>query len=296
MEILRILAGPVIGALIGYLTNFIAVKMLFYPRKEIRVFGRRLPLTPGAIPRGRARLATAIGAVVENNLLTREDVETRLLSEDTEQKIADTVVSKLSGVVKESICSAARLEDAIYEEKKEALCREAGRRIVTAIQSSNVTETVMNEISASLLEKAQSTAWKLVVSAKTVNSLTVPAKERLDRFIDEKGAALIAPFLERELTSADSGTGLDLLARFDMDEAKLRDTVIRAYRGFVTGYAEDLLRHLHVAKLVEDKINAMSLEELERLVQTVMRRELNTIVNLGALIGFILGLLNVLLR
>lgn len=89
---------------------------------------------------------------------------------------------------------------------------------------------------------------------------------------------------------------MELLARFDMDEAKLRDTVIRAYRGFVTGYAEDLLRHLHVAKLVEDKINAMSLEELERLVQTVMRRELNTIVNLGALIGFILGLLNVLLR
>ena len=33
MELLRIIAGPVIGALIGYLTNFIAVKMLFYPRK-----------------------------------------------------------------------------------------------------------------------------------------------------------------------------------------------------------------------------------------------------------------------
>jgi len=296
MELLRIIAGPVIGALIGYLTNFIAVKMLFYPRKEIRLFGRRLPLTPGAIPRGRARLATSIGAVVQNNLLTREAVETRLLSEETEQRIADTVVDRLSGVVREGICTAARLDAADYDSKKEVLCREAGKRIVTAIQSSNVTETVMEEVSASLLEKAQSTAWKLVVSAKTISALTGPAKERLDQFIEQKGADLIGPFLERELSSADSGTGLELLARFDMDEAKLRETVIKTYRGFVTGYAEDLLSHLHVAKLVEDKINAMSLDELERLVQNVMRRELNTIVNLGALIGFVLGLVNTFLR
>ena len=295
MEFLRTLAGPVIGAVIGYLTNFIAVKMLFYPRKEIRVFGLRLPLTPGAIPRGRTRLAAAIGTVVENNLLTREDMETRLLSAETEQKIADAVTEKLSGIVRDSICAVARLDDAAYDERKESVCREAGRRIVTAVQSSNVTETVMNEVSASLLEKAQGTAWKLLVSPKTVSAVTVPAKERLDRFIEERGADLIAPLLEKELSSADSGTGMELLERFGVNEPKLRETVVRTYHSFITEYAEDLLRHLHVAKLVEDKINAMPLEELERLVQSVMRRELNTIVNLGALIGFILGLLNVLL-
>ncbi|MBR6951350.1 MAG: DUF445 family protein [Oscillospiraceae bacterium] len=296
MELLRTLAGPIIGAVIGYLTNFIAVKMLFYPRKEIRLFGLRLPLTPGAIPRGRTRLAAAIGAVVENNLLTREDMETRLLSEETEQKIADTVMEKLSGVVRESICTAARLDGASYEEKKGSVCREAGRRIVDAIQASQATETVMNEISASLLEKAQGTAWKLLISPKTVAAVTTPAKERLDRFVAERGADLIAPFLERELTAADSGTGLELLGRFGVDEAKLRAAVVRTYRGFVTDYVGDLLTRLHVAKLVEDKINAMPLEELERLVQKVMHRELNAIVNLGALIGLVLGLVNVFLK
>ena len=59
MEILKYLAGPLIGAVIGYCTNYIAVKMLFYPRKEIRVFGHRLPFTPGAIPKGQQRLAKA---------------------------------------------------------------------------------------------------------------------------------------------------------------------------------------------------------------------------------------------
>ena len=44
--------------------------------------------------------------------------------------------------------------------------------------------------------------------------------------------------------------------------------------------------------MVEEKINAMPIDELERLIYDVMKKELNAIINLGALIGFILGLLN----
>ena len=55
----KYIATPLIGAVIGYVTNWIAVKMLFRPRKEIRVFGKRLPFTPGVIPRGQGRLASS---------------------------------------------------------------------------------------------------------------------------------------------------------------------------------------------------------------------------------------------
>ena len=68
------LSGPIIGAIIGYCTNYIAVKMLFYPRKEIRVFGRKLPFTPGAIPKGKPRLAKAVAGIVSGTLLTEEDI------------------------------------------------------------------------------------------------------------------------------------------------------------------------------------------------------------------------------
>jgi len=47
--------------------------------------------------------------------------------------------------------------------------------------------------------------------------------------------------------------------------------------------------------MVEDKINEMKTEELEKVVLAVMKKELDTIVNLGALIGFILGSLNTVL-
>ena len=72
------LLPPVIGAVIGYFTNLIAVKMLFYPRKPVYIFGHQLPLTPGAIPKGKARLAKSAGKIVQNELFTREDISGRL--------------------------------------------------------------------------------------------------------------------------------------------------------------------------------------------------------------------------
>ena len=82
----KYIVTPIIGAIIGYVTNWIAVKMLFRPRKEVRVFGKRLPFTPGVIPRGQARLSKAVGNVVETQLLTPEYMGEKLLSEESEKE------------------------------------------------------------------------------------------------------------------------------------------------------------------------------------------------------------------
>lgn len=37
MQIVAMLSGPVIGAVIGYFTNYIAVKMLFHPRNPVKI-------------------------------------------------------------------------------------------------------------------------------------------------------------------------------------------------------------------------------------------------------------------
>ena len=124
-EILRILAGPLIGAVIGYFTNYIAVKMLFYPKKELRLFGKRLPLTPGVIPKGRPRIASSVGEVIENHLLTREDITEHLLSERAEKTVADAVIRKLSGNVREEILSFTNADSSAYEQKKAAELRGA---------------------------------------------------------------------------------------------------------------------------------------------------------------------------
>lgn len=295
MEILKILSGPLIGAVIGYFTNMIAVKMLFYPKEEIRLFGRRLPLTPGVIPKGRPRLASSVGAVVAQHLLTKEDITENLLSEQVQNKIADTVIDKLSGNISDEIRSLTDMDDAVYEQKKADLSQAVSVQIVKAIQSSHATETVLAAVSEALKEKVNATPFKLLVNDRTLNTVMQPTQEMLDTMIDERGTEYITPILETKLSEADSGTGLDLLRQFDIDEQAVRNAVITTYRKIVNQCVDGLLQNINIAALVEDKMNAMSIDELEQLVQNVMKKELSAIVNLGALIGFVLGLLNLII-
>ena len=64
MNILHYLSGPAIGAVIGYFTNYIAVKMLFRPLKEVKIGRFTLPFTPGMIPKRKDALACAVGKAV----------------------------------------------------------------------------------------------------------------------------------------------------------------------------------------------------------------------------------------
>jgi uncharacterized membrane protein YheB (UPF0754 family) len=82
---------PLAGALIGFVTNLIAIKMLFRPLREIRVFGLRLPFTPGILPRQRHKLAASIGAMVERELLTPELLRQRLRRDDIRAKVRESL-------------------------------------------------------------------------------------------------------------------------------------------------------------------------------------------------------------
>jgi hypothetical protein len=72
------LIPPVMGAGIGYVTNAVAIKMLFRPLRELRFLGVRLPFTPGILPRQRRKLADNIGRMVDRELLTAEVLRARL--------------------------------------------------------------------------------------------------------------------------------------------------------------------------------------------------------------------------
>ncbi|NEP10631.1 MAG: DUF445 domain-containing protein [Symploca sp. SIO2C1] len=66
---------PVAGAVIGYFTNDLAIKMLFRPYKPIYIAKRQLPLTPGLIPRNQERLAKRIADTIMGSLLTPTELQ-----------------------------------------------------------------------------------------------------------------------------------------------------------------------------------------------------------------------------
>jgi uncharacterized membrane protein YheB (UPF0754 family) len=69
------LVPPIAGAIIGYFTNDIAIKMLFRPYRAIYIGKRRLPFTPGLIPSNQDRLAKRISDTIMGSLLTPEELQ-----------------------------------------------------------------------------------------------------------------------------------------------------------------------------------------------------------------------------
>jgi len=65
----------VVGGIIGYFTNDIAIKMLFRPYKPRYIGDRQLPFTPGLIPRNQERLAKRISDTIMGSLLTPEELQ-----------------------------------------------------------------------------------------------------------------------------------------------------------------------------------------------------------------------------
>ena len=131
------LSGPVIGAIIGYCTNYIAVKMLFYPRKAIYVCGHKLPFTPGAIPKGKDRLAKAIGNVVSGTLLTEKDITDKLLSPEVESAVFDKLMDVLSQDIKKLATKVFSSEEE-YGELKEKLAEGLTERLKDSVQNMNL--------------------------------------------------------------------------------------------------------------------------------------------------------------
>jgi uncharacterized membrane protein YheB (UPF0754 family) len=98
-EVLPWVLPPLLGAVIGYVTNAIAIRMLFRPLTAVRFLGVRLPLTPGIIPKQRTQLAESIGQMVSRELLTEEAIRTQLATENFQLRLGQNIDTLLGDVI-----------------------------------------------------------------------------------------------------------------------------------------------------------------------------------------------------
>jgi uncharacterized membrane protein YheB (UPF0754 family) len=75
MTVFALIFYPFIGALIGWVTNTIAIWMLFHPYQEKRILGIRIPFTPGLIPARIERLAHEVSGAIRDHFLSGADVK-----------------------------------------------------------------------------------------------------------------------------------------------------------------------------------------------------------------------------
>lgn len=290
---LEYLTGPLVGSVIGYFTNFLAVKMLFHPRKEVKVLGHTLPFTPGVIPKGKPRLARAIGEAVGTTLLTPEDICRGLLAEDTKEMVANEMMSLLSKDIRTDLMTLTKADDELYEEKKEKVVAILTDQIAASISELPIGEIIAEESAKAIKEKFQGGLMAMMLNDSLIQSVTTPLGEKLQEHIQENGASYIQPILQDKITQLEQSSVLQLLETMDIDDAAVKKTVTSVYETLIQENIEKLLAHFQISQMIEEKINKMPIEDLEDLVLSVMKKELDTIVNLGAVIGFLIGIINI---
>ena len=93
-----------------------------------------------------------------------------------------------------------------------------------------------------------------------------------------------------ELKAAPTG---ETLAGLGMTETAAEGLVVTVIHRLLDTYLEPMLSMLPIDQIIEDKINDMDIAMFEELVMSVMKNELNAIVNLGFFIGLIIGVANI---
>ena len=75
-----------VGTLIGWFTNYLAIKLLFRPHREINFLFFKIQ---GLIPKRRDEISENIAGVVEQELISVSDIAERLKGSNLDEEIVD---------------------------------------------------------------------------------------------------------------------------------------------------------------------------------------------------------------
>jgi uncharacterized membrane protein YheB (UPF0754 family) len=102
MRILLYCSLPFITALIGWFTNYLAVKMIFRPRREVRIAGIGII---GLIPKRKHDLAVKIADTIEKELISHRDIREIIQSEDFHHQTGSAIKKRIDEFIDQKLSS-----------------------------------------------------------------------------------------------------------------------------------------------------------------------------------------------
>lgn len=189
---IQIMVIPIISALIGYATNVVAIKLLFWPRKPINL---RLFQIYGLLPKRQADIAVSLGKLVETQLLSMDELIDKIDTPELNQKIT----TRLSQIVRDRLNS-----------------------IFPSILPAKITQLITDNVDKILRQEAPNLIKQIISSSR-----------------------------------------------------------------------DHLNNEIRISKIVEDKVKAFDLDQMEKMIRGVSSAELTFIEITGGVLGFIIGIVQV---
>ena len=255
-----------------------------------------IPFTPGIIPKEKPRIAKAVGEAVSANLLDAETMSQTLLSDEMLEKISTELDGLLYRIYNSQLSIrefASRYADdaeienvsAILEHHiSESICKRLNDKAIgegvaeMAIRhvQEKLSDGFLGKLGAGILDVMRDSAKRLL--ADNINEmLRNIAPDMIGRLVKEESQRIqnmpISNILENQT---------EMLS-------KIKEIVLKAYKSVVTNNLPKILAAINIQKIIEDRLNGMDMAETEKLIISVMDKELKALVWFGVALGFLMG-------
>ena len=303
MTDLSFLIGPLLGGVIGYITNDIAIRMMFRPHQAKYIFGMKVPFTPGIIPKERFRIADAVGVSISENLMNREVLEKNLLSEEMIRKISDGYEHFIARQKVNNETLRAFLRHFLTDSDISAIQHDSGKDLAAQLHERLSSSSLGSMLSHAVIEhvkhKMDHGLMGVLGADQIFSFITGPAEHLLEKqvnqIISNNSEEIITQLVEQESEHLLDTKMCELLKGHDEQLAQLRQVLLDGYKTIITIHLPKILSTIDISRIIRDRINEMDMEESERIILEVMSKELRAIVWLGALLGCIIGTVNSIL-
>ena len=300
MIIPRAIIAPVVGGVIGYITNDLAIRMLFRPRKAVYIGRFHVPFTPGLIPSQQGRIAQSIGDVVAKQLLNEETLRQTLLNEKTLDTLRQKITVFLRTLSKDErtvsdLLRQPGIRDKVNMSVDELQSKLAGAlcaKIVEARLGYAVVDSVVGDRMDFI---TQNKLFSKLIDDNAQGAIREKLAEKVNELIAERAPDASVAIVSHYRGEIMEARLCDLYARYQDREGQITDAIVELYVSILGNNLGRLLKAINIEKIVVAKINALDAAELETTIFGIMKRELNAIVYLGALLGFLMGFINLLL-
>ena len=300
MIIPRAIIAPVVGGVIGYITNDLAIRMLFRPRKAVYIGRFHVPFTPGLIPSQQGRIAQSIGDVVAKQLLNEETLRQTLLNEKTLDTLRQKITVFLRTLSKDErtvsdLLRQPGIRDKVNMSVDELQSKLAGALCAKIIEARLGYAVVDSVVGDRMDFITQNKLFSKLIDDNAQGAIREKLAEKVNELIAERAPDASVAIVSHYRGEIMEARLCDLYARYQDREGQITDAIVELYVSILGNNLGRLLKAINIEKIVVDKINALDAAELETTIFGIMKRELNAIVYLGALLGFLMGFINLLL-
>lgn len=284
---MRILIPVLVGSLIGYMTNWLAIKMLFKPHYEKKLLGIHLPFTPGLIPKERERMSRNIGQAVGTHLLSTDTIIEAISDSENEKKIKGWISEKIEKLREDKSTVDEYLEihlSSSYRDLKENIGDRISNHIRSFIRRDKFKSSLKRLIDENIDKYETTTLYRnIALNAKSFieklrdsDNLRVELKKLIDNSLEK---ASNKDSTIGEVIPEDAFHSLDKYLNENKDEigdnirAILKDEDVRAKIQYtIANVIFDRSNKLLMAFISPDMISEKIFESLEKYID---KRETN---------------------